>query len=408
MPSPAYPFASRSRSRGESLLGGSGLTALFSWSPINSETLPSGTFTRGSIALEYDGSTFIQIPSGSIRERSAAVVSGPIGYLSEPQATNFLTDIDLTTWANTNLAATADGVNALGLEQYTYDAGVTADAEHRSFDNATVGANGNAYMIALPGNNPYLILRRGSSAFSNFACYDLTAGTITEQNATLDDAFITDLGSSAYKCEVVMLNDAVNVHIAMSIVPVPGTARPNFVGANQTGAVCHVQYENTLFSTSPIVTSATIETRESDVLDTDVVIAPTFGLLVDATMPLLVGAGNTISLIGADASAVDIIRVDENFDVIMDDGGTPVVIGATASGARMRVAYGRDASGRSASLNGATTVTGGVPGAAHEGNSFQLGATNSANQSRSIHHVTEIYEEKPSDAQLESLSVIPP
>ena len=145
-------------------------------------------------------------------------------------------------------------------------------------------------------------------------------------------------------------------------------------------------------------------TRVADVLDTDAVIAEAFGSLLDVTLPLAIASGDTISLLGPDATAEDILRVDASFNVVMDDGGTPVTIGTASAGARIKVSYGRDASGRSGSLDGATAVTGGAPGSGHEGDTFQLGAANSVNQSRCIHHLTTIYSVRPTDAQLEALS----
>lgn len=162
--------------------------------------------------------------------------------------------------------------------------------------------------------------------------------------------------------------------------------------------------ENTAFSPSPIVTSGSTVTRVADVLDSGATIASEFGALLDVTLPNVIGPGNTISLLAPDATAEDILRVDASFNIIMDDGGTPVTIGTASAGARIKVSYGRDASGRSASLDGTTVVTGGAPGSGHEGDTFQVGAANSVNQSRAIQHLTTIYSVRPSDSSLEALS----
>ncbi|MGI9486483.1 MAG: hypothetical protein ACR2RF_11510, partial [Geminicoccaceae bacterium] len=195
--------------------------------------------------------------------------------------------------------------------------------------------------------------------------------------------------------------------IVLSDRPNPGTANHQFTGASETVLLCHADAADTEFVTTPILTSGTAQSRSAEVLDTGVVIASEFGLLLDVTLPRVVGVGNTITLMGPSTTAEDIIRVDENFDVIMDDGGTPVTIGTSVSGARIRLSYGRDASGRSASLDGATAVTGGAPGSGHEGENFELGSRAGINQSRCSHHLTTIYAERPSDAELETLSTPP-
>ena len=329
------------------------------------------------------------------------------GYLPEPAATNQMSFNDLTTWDIGGGAGgcnvTNDGINSLGLEQYTLDADTTT-GQHRIFQSAAAPAvAGSAYIIAKNGTGRYVILRRGASAIADYAVFDLQTGTV-EEDAGIDEALITDVGDGWYKCELNTSDTNAVVHISLSDTATPGTGRPSFTGANETILVCHVQYESTIFSTSPIITSGSTVTRVAGVLDTGSVIASAFGALLDVTLPSVIASGATISLIGPDATAEDIIRVDASGNVIMDDGGTPVTIGTATLGTRIKVSYGRDGTGRSGSLDGASVVTGDAPGAGHEGDTFQLGAANSVNQSRCIHHDSVLYATRPTNDQLVDLS----
>jgi len=190
---------------------------------------------------------------------------------------------------------------------------------------------------------------------------------------------------------------------AISDTGTPASDSPSFTGSNETIDLAIPAGEDTLFSTTSEPTAGSTISRVADVLS-DQVIPTEFGALFDFTAPDVVGTGNTISLLGAATSAVDIIRLDASFNVVMDDGGTPTTIGTVAAGQRFKVSYGRDATGRSGSLDGATAVTGDAPSAAHEGENFQLYSTASVNQARGIGHLSNIYDGRPSDSTLEGLS----
>lgn len=394
---------------GGPLLGG-GLPTVFLWRPVDGQTLPSGTFTRASVAQEFDGTDLDQVGSGVIRENSAAVAGGAKGYLPEPAATNLIADSNEYDAASWNLVGTLgltnNGVGPLGLVEYEFDA-ETASGNHYIFDGIGAQSGDHTFSIIATDDTGQFITASSTAASNAHICMDLVNGTISQTGpANSAVGRITSLGGGAYRGEVSTNtgSESYFATIGLSNTGTPGSSIPSFTGSNETILNAHAQEEATSFATSPIITSGGSGSREADVLDTDVVIASEFGALLDVTLPNVVGTGNTITLLGPDATAEDIIRVDDTGAVIMDDGGTPVTVGTATLGTRIKVSYGRDATGRSASLDGAPVATGGAPGSGHEGDTFQIGAANSVNQSRCIHHASTIYSVRPSDSQLESLS----
>lgn len=382
-------------------------TIIYFYDPLNDGALPGGsTFTRGTVAEEYDGTDFTELSSGTIREDSVANVSGAKGYLSEPAATNEIRESNdyNSLWLLQRITATDLGVSGIGLQTHDIDAGTLAN-NHRLLDQ--VGSLGLSWAMSFVAdastNGQYFALRPAGG--SGFSVFDLVNGTITETGSEIDYDGIIDLGSGYYRGISIdddLINETPLLAIANSATP--GQADPGFVGNNESFNLAHVQAEGTTYYTSPIITSGSSVTRVADVLDTNVTIASEFSCLLDLTLPTVIGAGNTITLIGPDATSEDILRVDATFNVIMDDGGTPVTIGTSSAGARIKVAYGRDSGDRSGSLDGATAVDGDAPGSGHEGDTFQLGCANSVNQSRCIHHTSTLFNVKKSDAELESLA----
>jgi len=389
--------------------GGGDPSITYFYDPLNDGTLPGGsTFIRASVAEQYDGTDFAEVGIGVIREDSVQAVGGAKGYLAEPLATNEIEDsneLDAASWTATFVTPTDDGVGTLGLNEYSVDAGVVS-ATHRLLATVnTIAGEGSFTAIVKQGSGGRYTNISGKDAPSDYATYDAQAGTITEEG-TITDARIVDLGNGYYKC---VTQDAVDLGQAFPVFSIsnsatPGTREPSFPAANETIIYAYTGFENTAFSTTPIISSAGSETRQADVLDSGVVITAAFSALLDLTLPEIVGTGLTISLLGPDATSTDILRVDASFNIIMDDGGTPTTIGTSVAGARLKVAYGRDGAGRSGSLDGATAVTGDAPSSAHEGDTFQIGCTNSLNQSRCVHHTQTLYNVRKSDAELETLS----
>lgn len=380
----------------------------FTWDPENDEALPGGTtFTRASVAEEFDGTDFTQVSSGTIRDGHVPFAGSGKGYIAEPAATNNQTQSSsYSGYSTTNIASrTDDGAGSLGLNQTTVDVG-TVDGSHRMFQFIGAGSSGErtGYVIGKEGTGNFITVRPGTLTSTQYAAYNLTTGAATETGSSATSRII-DWADGWYSAEVSVSSVTQRfVVLAFSDTGTPGTSEPSWEPTSDTYLVCHIQDEDTPYATTPIITSGSAGTRVADVLDTGITITTAFSALLDLTLPNVVGTGETITLLGPDATAEDILLVDAANDLIMDDGGTPVTIGAVTPGSRIKVAYGRDASGRSASLDGATAVTGGAPGAGHEGDTFQLGCANSVNQSRSVHHLTTLYNVKKSDAELEALA----
>ena len=330
------------------------------------------------------------------------------GYLPEPAATFQVTqseDLSDGSWTTEGLDPLTDlGVSEVGFRTWRIDAG-TGSSAHRIFKTFSGTGDASVRVRARAGTGQFLVIRAGLASQTS-SVFDLVNGIVTQTGGSTSATTIDDLGGGWYECTVAKnaaLAQQSHALFAISDTGTPASDSPSFAGSNETIDLAIPAGENTLFSTTSEPTAASTVTRVADVLS-DQAIPSEFGALFDFTAPDVIGTGNTISLLGAGTSAVDIIRLDASFNVIMADGGTPTTIGAVTAGQRFKVSYGRDATGRSASLDGATAVNGDAPSAAHEGESFQLYSTASVNQARGIGHLSILYSVRPSDSQLESLS----
>ena len=344
--------------------------------------------------------------SGVVTEATGTTITGG-GYLPEPAATFQVTqslDLSDASWTKDGVTESDQGVTDIGLQTWRIDAG-TGTSAHRVFKTYSGTGDASLRVRAKAGTGQFLVLRAGLAA-QTASVFDLTNGTITQTGGSTSATTIEDMGGGWYECTVAKtaaLAQQSYALFAISDTGTPASDSPSFTGSNETIDLAIPAGEDTLFSTTSEPTAGSTISRVADVLS-DQVIPTEFGALFDFTAPDVVGTGNTISLLGAATSAVDIIRLDASFNVVMDDGGTPTTIGTVAAGQRFKVSYGRDATGRSGSLDGATAVTGDAPSAAHEGENFQLYSTASVNQARGIGHLSNIYDGRPSDSTLEGLS----
>lgn len=251
--------------------------------------------------------------NGVVTEAAGTTITGG-GFLSEPAVTNQFSDsaLDGSSWMLVGLTATNNGINDLGLEQVTIDAG-TSVLFHSAVALAGLGSQGSAYAIAKAGTGNFLIVSRGASS-DDYACFNLSTGAVTEEGAGITSSFIEDLGNSWYKCGIVTTDTSTTAAIAISDTGTPGTNAPFFTGANETILVCHAQYETVDFPTSPIVTTGSTVTRNADRLELTAATvgsdAAPFSIFADQTTPdvlqAALGAGDSaiVGLNGTDRLAV--------------------------------------------------------------------------------------------------------
>lgn len=386
-------------------------TITFEWAPVSGDPLPAGaTLTRASVAWQFTGTAWAQVGSGVVRDSHRESAGKPKGFISEPLAINQNSKSNLannTNWTQGagGLTATNDGTNSLGLTQYTLDA-TTGDGPHV---RSAVGASttgGSFYTIHKQGTGRYSMNSRGIVQ-TNYNISDLQLGTITEEGVDLGDlGFILLLDDGWYMTYMENGASTDSMRVGIANDPTPGQGNDSFLGANETILNCHIQKEDTRFPTTPITPAdGSAGTRQAEILNVGVASTTAFTAVLSVTLPRVVGlSGETVSLLGPATTATDILRVDDTFALIMDDGGTPVAAGTFAGGTEVKIAYGRDATGRSISVNGGAVTPGDAPSGAHIGENFLLGATAGANQSRCIHHEVTLYNERKSDVDLVSLS----
>lgn len=248
-----------------------GPTPIFDWNPGASGSLPgTATFTRSSVAFQFDGTQYVQVGNNVLRDADFDRAGGPRAALLENASTNVIqrsSEFDDAYWTATGLTATDQGVGALGLNEYTMDAG-TSTGLHRLFRVVSSG-QASPYCIAKEGANDgrFMIVRKGGGTTS-YACFDLRTGTVTEVGAGALSGEIKDLGNGYYRCAVITADSNSAFQFAIADTGTPGTPDYNFTGSNEMIILCHCQWEAAR-PTSPIVTNGGPVTRQDDVL-TDV------------------------------------------------------------------------------------------------------------------------------------------
>lgn len=261
--------------------------------------------------------------NGVVTEADGLALTGG-GYLSQPQVTNQMvrSDVNNAAWTKTGLTPTSDGINSHGLQQTTLDAG-TGTSAHFLTDDAATGSAGCGWFLAKAGTAQFVTVFRGGDATTDYAAFDLTNGTVTEEGAGIDKAFIEDEEDGWYKIGVTTSDADATLELAISDSGTPGTHAPSFTGSNETLLVCHAQYTATRRPTSPIVTSGSAVTRSQDLLTySGVTSAEPYTASMDSTFPVLVGSSSSeITPLFQFASSSDRVAVYDNgsnttFDLI--------------------------------------------------------------------------------------------
>jgi len=341
--------------------------------------------------------------NGVVTEATGTTITGG-GYLPEPAATNQLIDVDISNsgiWTHGNVTVSDQGINSLGLREYEIDVG-TGTTFHRIFDASQSGGAGSSYVIAKEGTERFLIVRRGSAS-DDYACFDLQLGTITEEGAGIDDAIITDFTDGYYKCEVNTSNAGNEFYVYVSDVGTPGSADRAWTGANETVLVCHVQWENTVFSTSPIITSGSTVTRVADVLTFSSISSLPYSIFCDVTYPDVIFGESAMFHMGGVTRLV-VYPDGGNFQRHLLGGDVSIFItGSGTEGTREKLAASLETNDCIYSITSETTqfdTTAATIGI----NDVDLGNSSSnVNQFRGVMHNIIVYSVAQTQAELEAL-----
>lgn len=341
--------------------------------------------------------------NGVVTEAAGSSITGG-GYLSETASTNRLTETDLTeaTWTKDGVTISSDGINSLGLEQVTVDAG-TGNSVHRVFETVASGITSAGYFIAKAGTGTFVTVRKGNVNTTDYACYNLTTGSITETGAGDFTPFIEDLGDGWYKVGGVSGDADANFILAISDTATPGQSGPSFTGSNETILVAHAQYETVEFPTSPIVTSGSTVTRNGDSLLSGFTPTDDYSVFADATVPGVLS--EPMCILGS--SSNQHIRVRDDGDPSSFISGINIRINSNSwtAGVRKKAALGNpnDASGTGVlAVTGETTTT--DTSSSVDTGEVRIGARATAvNNFRGLIHKVSIYDSQLTTDQLETL-----
>lgn len=344
--------------------------------------------------------------NGVVTEATGSTITGG-GYLSEPAVTNQLSTVNIAdaAWTKSDLTVTDDGVNDLGLVQYTLDAG-TNTAAHRTNRSSAVGGAGTGYVIAKQGTGRYLMVRRGAAA-DDYVNFDLQTGSVAETGAGVTSSFIVDLGNSWYKCGLVTADTDTGFFLQIANTATPGSFGHSFTGANETILVCHAQYENNDFPTSPIVTSGSTVTRNADRLSLTAATVGTdaapYSIFADQTTPEVQAAA-----LGADDNAIVGFNGTDRLAVATGAmGATGSGLGATVSSTfgpalRHKIAARIDTNDVAVAIEDETTATDSSYTVAT--GDLDVAHAGSGREHRGKIHKLQVYDTALTNAQLETLA----
>lgn len=365
--------------------------AAYSWLPRLAQAIPASvSFSRASIALVRTRQTaaanlvYEQVPSELIRFQGLRLINhsdgfdygfGALGYewtnlgtdssvltggfaLREPGTTNQIPTNDLTdaAWNRSNVDLPTDnGVNSIGLQEYSVGAG-TATGAHRLRAVPAATAAGSAFVTAKAGTGRYVTLQRGTVT-SRYACFDLVAGTVTEEG-TITNSFMFPRGDGYYKCGVEDTNAGARLDIHFSDTGTPGTAAPSFTAADETILFCHEQYEDNDFPTSPVVTAGAAAARDVEVLDlTDWIAAAPYSVYLDYYSPEYLDANNRIARLGSTGTNFLKSNASGTVDIAASTGLAITLAGTVTADARNKFALRYAANDAALARDGVATGT---------------------------------------------------
>lgn len=295
--------------------------------------------------------------NGVVTEAAGATITGG-GYLKEPSTTNQMVQSSVgdAAWTKTGLTPTDNGVNDAGLEETELNAG-TGTSSHVASDDAASGSAGCGYFRVKAGTADYVTVMRGSDPATDYAAFDIVNGVSSEDGSGIDDSFIIDEGNGWYKLGVITSDTDATLEIAISNSAMPGVHAPSFTGVSETVLVDHAQYDSNDFPTSPIVTSGSTVTRNTDVLaGTAWIAAAPYSVFIDQTAPQVFGSDNRILRLDTGANG---LKTDGSGNITLTaaSGLSLAPSGAISTGDRDKIAFRYAANDGAMAVEGKTTVT---------------------------------------------------
>jgi len=346
--------------------GNGGFGNILQWSPVDGQAIPGGwTFTRATDAMfRNDSGIWQTVGSGVARTAHNALPGGgDKGYLPEPTATKralFPRDLTNAVWVATDITTAKDAVGIDGVS----NAASTLTA---------TGSNGTIFQSL---SNP----ASQSFTFSCFVARKTGTGTIE----------ITVNGGAAYTdITADLTGDIDNLFYVFESGPDPEFGfRMGTSGDEIEVDMADVEQNNQGYFTSPLDHSSSTQTREADLLSSNVTIPQDFSLLTDITGPLE-GAFQTATVLGSTSDntlwiTTGTILVQTR---ILDGSGTLLSQEDPMGGFRRKFSYSRDfddvhrlVTDKPNTVEAATNNPAGV------GEVFRIGSKNTANQFRGTIH----------------------
>ncbi len=247
------------------------------WSFING-TLPIPiTFTRGSAGIFTNASGIMaQAANNDPRFDFDPATLTPYGLLIEEQRTNMVCPSVLSMWAANGASVTpASGIAPDGTNSFALLNEGTALGVHNVYPSASFsGVTGTTYVLSLyvkQGTATIFQIAAGSAVFgpNAYTNFNLAAGTVTANGASVLSSFITPVGADVYRiglaCTATATASSAFLAVAFTNDSPTASRTPAYTGSGKTVFAWGAQIEVGAGPTSYIPTTSSAATRAADV-----------------------------------------------------------------------------------------------------------------------------------------------
>lgn len=355
------------------------LSEVFSWDPENGDALPgTATFTRGSAAwYRNDSGVWVETLTNVIRDGHNKTPGGGVkGYISEPAATKLSLhkrDLSDAVWSATDITPVRDatGIDGVGSSASTLTSTAANGTIFQSFTLSSAVHTHQAFVARKTGTGTIEMTIDGGTTW-----VDITSSL----TSSIDNPFVVTqtLANPSIGFRIVTSGDEIEVD-------------------------CSELETNAGYPTTPIVEeSASTTSRSADLLVFSTISAAPYGAFADVTYPseLLVGGGENVSIFQFGATTTNKLAVSNVRQLFL--GGSPVtqinVVGGTPDD-REKLAVRIATDDMALSITGETTGT--DTNAAVITGDISIGKAD--RHFRGVIHNVKIYDEGPTDPQLEAL-----